>query len=219
MVLALCGYDVARALRDAEMLRNLPCFHSLTAARHDSIYVVDASSYAVVRTYLFPEVVRPSVFTADGKTMYAQLSYLNGFVEYDLVTGRITRTVPMPFSPAGQALSPDSYPNSSAHHGMALSGDTTRLCDVGTIDDYTAVIARPGLSTVGTVTYPTGTLPYWATTSVDGRYCLVSLSNANAVSIVDYTTATEIARVPVGSFPQRERLARVAPEVLPTLWP
>jgi DNA-binding beta-propeller fold protein YncE len=183
------------------------------------VTVIDAHTFAVLRTYRFAEGIRPAVFTPDGTTMYAQLSYLNGFVEYNLVTGRITRTVPMPFSPAGQALSPDSYPNNSAHHGMALSGDTTRLCDVGTIDDYTAVIARPGLSTVGTVTYPTGTLPYWATTSADGRYCLVSLSNANAVSIVDYTTATEVARVPVGSFPQRERLARVAPDVLPTLLP
>ena len=183
------------------------------------VTVIDAHTFAVLRTYRFAEGIRPAVFTPDGTTMYAQLSYLNGFVEYNLVTGRITRTVPMPFSPAGQALSPDSYPNNSAHHGMALSGDTTRLCDVGTIDDYTAVIARPGLSTVGTVTYPTGTLPYWATTSADGRYCLVSLSNANAVSIVDYATATEVARVPVGSFPQRERLARLAPDVLPTLLP
>jgi len=112
------------------------------------VTVIDAHTFAVLRTYRFAEGIRPAVFTPDGTTMYAQLSYLNGFVEYNLVTGRITRTVPMPFSPAGQALSPDSYPNNSAHHGMALSGDTTRLCDVGTIDDYTAVIARPGLSTV-----------------------------------------------------------------------
>jgi len=183
------------------------------------VTVIDARTFAVLRTYRFAEGIRPAVFTPDGTTMYAQLSYLNGFVEYNLVTGRITRTVPMPFSPAGQAMSPDSYPNNSAHHGMALSGDTGRLCDVGTIDDYVAVIARPGLTTAGTVTYPTGTLPYWATTSVDGRYCLVSLSNANAVSIVDYTTAREVARVPVGAFPQRERLARLATEVLPALLP
>jgi YVTN family beta-propeller protein len=181
--------------------------------------VIDARTFTVLRTYRFAEGIRPAVFTPDGTTMYAQLSYLNGFVEYNLGTGRITRTVTMPFSPAGQALSPDSYPNNSAHHGMAMSADAGRLCDVGTIDDYVAIIARPGLTTAGTVTYPTGTLPYWATTSADGQHCLVSLSNANAVSVVDYTTAQEIARIPVGTFPQRERLARMAPEVLPTLLP
>ncbi len=87
----------------------------------------------------------------------------------------------------------------------------------GTIDDSTAIIDRPALSTRGTVSYPPGTLPYWATTSADGRYCLVSLNNANAVSVVDYTTALEVARIPVGTFPQRERLGRISGTVLASL--
>jgi DNA-binding beta-propeller fold protein YncE len=179
--------------------------------------VFDARTFQVLRTYQFAYGIRPAVIMPDERLMYAQLSYLNGFVEYDLVAGRITRTVTMPFSPAGAALSPDSYPNNSAHHGMAISGDGAALCEVGTIDDYTAIVARPGLTTTGLVRYPTGSLPYWSTTTVDGQRCAVSLSNANAVSIVDYATAQEVARVPVGSFPQRIRLARVAPEALDTL--
>jgi DNA-binding beta-propeller fold protein YncE len=179
--------------------------------------VIDARTFQVVRTYPFEYGIRPAVITPDEKTMYAQLSYLNGFVEYDLVAGRITRTVTMPFSPAGAALSPDSYPNNSAHHGMALSGDGGALCELGTIDDYAAIVTRPALTTSGMVRYPTGSLPYWATSTVDGHFCAVSLSNANAVSIVDYATAREVARIPVGRFPQRERLGRVAPDVLPSL--
>src|SRR6266498_1610720 len=178
--------------------------------------VIDARTFRVLRTYQLTYGIRPAVITPDETVMYAQLSYLNGFVEYDLVAGRITRTVTMPFSPAGAALSPDSYPNNSAHHGMAMSGDGRALCDVGTIDDYAAIVARPMLTTTGIVHYPVGSLPYWSTT-VDGRHCAVSLSNANAVSIIDYETAQEIARVPVGSFPQRERLGRVADDVLATL--
>ncbi|KAA2258600.1 YncE family protein [Solihabitans fulvus] len=170
--------------------------------------VVDANTLQVTRTYEFDEGVRPFVVTPDESTMYTQLSYLNGFVEFDLRTGRTTRTVAMPYSAAGQALRPDDYPQNSAHHGMALSGDGAKLCDVGTIDDYTAVLSRPGLTTDGFVGYPTNSLPYWATTSADGQHCLVTLSHANAVSVVDYRTATEVARIPVGDFPQRERLAR-----------
>ncbi len=179
--------------------------------------VIDAHTFAVVRTYQFSEGIRPAVFTPDGKTMYAQLSYLNGFIQYDLTTGTITRTVHMPYSAAGQALSPDSYPNNSAHHGMAMSGDGGKLCELGTIDDYAAIISRPGLTTDGILNYPTGALPYWATTSADGHYCFVSLSNLNAVSVVDYATHQEVARIPVGQFPQRERLARIAPAALATL--
>jgi DNA-binding beta-propeller fold protein YncE len=179
--------------------------------------VIDAQTFRVLKTYQLPYGIRPAVITPDDRTMYAQLSYLNGFIEYDLTRGRIARTIQMPFSAAGQALSPDDYPRNSAHHGMAMSGDGSRLCDVGTIDDYAAIIARPALTADGFVHYPTGALPYWATTSVDGGHCLVSLSNADAVSVVDYASATEVARVPVGDFPQRLRLGRVDSALLGAL--
>ena len=44
MVLALCGYDVARAQRDFELLRTYPAFDSIPAARDDHIYLVDAGA-------------------------------------------------------------------------------------------------------------------------------------------------------------------------------
>ncbi|MEO6083204.1 MAG: YncE family protein [Umezawaea sp.] len=193
----------------------LKAFNFLKGSKQ--VTVVDATTLRPVRTYNFEYGIRPAVITPDEKTMYAQLSYLNGFVEYDLVAGRITRTVQMPFSAAGQALSVDDYPQNSAHHGMALSGDQSKLCMAGTIDDYTAIVSRPGLTTDGFVQYPVGALPYWSTTSADGRYCFVTLSNLDAVSVVDYATAREVARVPVGDFPQRERLGKLAEDVVPTL--
>jgi iron complex transport system substrate-binding protein len=45
MVLALCGYDINRARRDYELLRSLPDFDSLPAAREGEIYLADASAY------------------------------------------------------------------------------------------------------------------------------------------------------------------------------
>ncbi|MEO8353196.1 MAG: ABC transporter substrate-binding protein, partial [Chthoniobacteraceae bacterium] len=44
MVLALCGYDVARARRDFELLRTYPGFESVPAARAARVYAVDASA-------------------------------------------------------------------------------------------------------------------------------------------------------------------------------
>lgn len=44
MVLALCGYDVARARGDFEILRTYPGFEKLPAARAGRIYAVDASA-------------------------------------------------------------------------------------------------------------------------------------------------------------------------------
>jgi len=45
VVLALCGYDLARARRDYELLRRYPGFDSIPAARNGEIYVVNASAY------------------------------------------------------------------------------------------------------------------------------------------------------------------------------
>jgi iron complex transport system substrate-binding protein len=45
IVLALCGYDIARARSDYQILRGFPGFDSLPAARRGGIYLVDASAY------------------------------------------------------------------------------------------------------------------------------------------------------------------------------
>ncbi|MCE7007764.1 serine/threonine protein kinase [Kibdelosporangium philippinense] len=165
---------------------------------------VDPATWTVKRTYQFEYGIRPALFMPDNKTMYAQLSYLNGLVEYDLQAGRIVRTVQLPFSEKAAAMDVNDYPQNSAHHGMAYSGD--RICAAGTIDDYTVLLDRPGLGAKGYVHYPTDSLPYWTLTSVDGKHCLVSLSKRNAISVIDYATAKEVASIPVGHFPQRERL-------------
>jgi YVTN family beta-propeller protein len=170
--------------------------------------VVDAQTLRTIRTYTFEHGIRPWVITPGERTVYAQLSYLNGLVEYDLEAGRIVRTVELPFSEAGRALSPDQYPENSAHHGLAMSGDGSKLCSAGTINDYVAILSLPALSTDRLV--PSGRLPYWATTSVDGEHCLVTNSNDDTVSVISYDTAQELKRVPVGDFPQRERLGKVA---------
>jgi YVTN family beta-propeller protein len=179
--------------------------------------VVNAQTLAPIRNYQFEFGIRPAVFMPDGKTMYAQLSYLNGLVEYDLDQGKILRTVTLPYSAAGQALNPDQYPQNSAHHGLAVSGDGNKLCAAGTIDDYVAILSRPALTTDRIITG--GSLPYWAQTSLDGRHCLVTNSKDNTVSVISYDTAQEVRRIPVGTFPQRERLGQATPEAIAALTP
>ncbi|TDC71025.1 YncE family protein [Actinomadura sp. GC306] len=184
-----------------------------------SVTAVDANTYRHLRTYEFEYGIRPAVFTRDNKTMYAQLSYLNGFVEYDLAAGKITRTVEMPFSERGAAMKPDDYPQNSAHHGMAMNADESKLCMAGTIDDYVSIVSRPGLTTDGTVHYEPGALPYWTQTSPNGHDCYVSLSEKNQISVIDYRTAREVARIDVGHYPQRERGAKLTAEAVASLDP
>jgi YVTN family beta-propeller protein len=181
--------------------------------------VVDAQTFQTVRTYWFAEGIRPTVITPDEKTMYAQLSYLNGVVKFDLVAGNITAQLDEPLSDFAKATYPtkDDYPHDSAHHGLALSADGKRLCDAGTIDNTVSIINTDTLSVASTV--DVGLIPYWATTSVDGSSCLVSISGDDAIAVVDYATGRQTNRIAVGKFPQRNRLGQVPERVLTLLSP
>jgi ABC-type Fe3+-hydroxamate transport system, periplasmic component len=72
IVLALCGYDVTRALRDVEILRKLPGFDSLMAARNYEIYAVDGSSY----------FARPGPRIVDSLEILAGILHPNEFSEF-----------------------------------------------------------------------------------------------------------------------------------------
>lgn len=72
IVLALCGYDVSRALRDVGVLRNFPHFDSLAAGRNDSVYVVDGSSY----------FARPGPRIVDSVEILAGILHPNEFPEF-----------------------------------------------------------------------------------------------------------------------------------------
>jgi YVTN family beta-propeller protein len=181
--------------------------------------VVNAQTLRVERTYFFQEGIRPSVITADEKTLFAQLSYLNGIIKFDLTTSKTVATVDEPLSAFAKANYPtkDDYPHNSAHHGLALSGDGTKLCDVGTIDNTVSIITTADMTVKST--FDVGLVPYWATTSVDGGYCFVSVAGDNAVSVIDYSTGLEVKRVPVGKYPQRNRLAQIPNSELASLTP
>lgn len=178
---------------------------------------VDANTFKVLRTYPFDEGIRPTVITPDETTAYMQLSYLNGLIKYDLVNGQTAQTLTEPFSAFAQANypTPDDYPHDSAHHGLAMSGDGTKLCDCGTIDNTVSIVSTDTLQVESKI--DVGMVPYWATTSADGNYCFVSLSGDNAIAVVSYATGQQVAQVPVGNFPQRNRTGVVPDSVISLL--
>jgi DNA-binding beta-propeller fold protein YncE len=178
--------------------------------------VVDAHTFRLMHVCELQHGLRPTVFLPNG-IAYMELSYLNGFVVFDTNSCTILQTINQPFANGAASLPYDQYPLNSAHHGIALSGDGTRLCDVGTIDNYVAIVSVPALSNVSIINV--GRKPYWGLTSVDGNYCLVSNSNDNDVWVIQYNPARVVAVVPVGGFPQRERLATVPDNVITNLSP
>lgn len=178
---------------------------------------VDATTLQIVDKWVFDFGIRPSVLTADQKLFYAQLSYLNGVIKYDLASKKEIARSDQPLSAfAMQTYATyDEYPHDSAHHGLALSGDGTKLCDCGTIDNTVQIVSTDTMQVLHTT--DVGMVPYWATTSPDGRHCFVSMSGDDTIGVIDYETGAQIKAVPVGKFPQRSRLGKMPESVVQML--
>ncbi|MDQ3607720.1 MAG: hypothetical protein M3459_02295, partial [Actinomycetota bacterium] len=105
----------------------------------------------------------------------------------------------------------EQYLLDSAHHGLAMNPEGTKLCAAGTVSDYAAIVSRESFA----FTIPSrGSKPYWSTNGPDGRSCWVSYSGDDEVAVIDYETEREVARLPVGFHPQRVRAAAVAEDLL-----
>ncbi|MFJ5234449.1 YncE family protein [Kitasatospora sp. NPDC088391] len=181
------------------------------------ITVVDADTFRTVRTidmrqrldaFGRPDLsnaVRPAAFSPDGSTLYFQVSFFNGFVEYDVATDRVTRVKTLPKNPA-TSEDRTTWVNDSRHHGLAMSPAGDRLCVAGTMDDYATVVDRATLQEGPLVP---AVKPYWATVSGDGASCVISESGADRVTAIDFATGRVTSSVPVGDHPQRVRLGHV----------
>ncbi len=184
--------------------------------------VVDAKSLQILKRFDMADklkaaglgdlspAVRPMAISPDERYFYFQLSFLHGFVEYDMQEDKITRLARLPNLVPD--LSVTKYVNDSAHHGIAINGAGTTLCVAGTMDDYVALVQRDTLSYK--VLTGLGQKPYWVTSDKAGKNCYISWSGTDQMSVINYDSGKEVARVTVGDHPQRIREG-----YLPASWP
>nr|WP_211212921.1 YncE family protein [Actinopolyspora mortivallis] len=181
------------------------------------ITVANAHTYEVVDTIDMRErldafgrpdlsdAIRPVAFTPGESTMYFQVSFFHGFVEYDVTEDRITRVKTLPKNPDTDE-DRTSWVNDSRHHGIAMEPSGEKLCVTATMDDYATVVDRDTLRQGPLVE---ASKPYWATVSGDGEHCVISESGADRISVLDFDTGRKVTTVPVGDHPQRVRLGEV----------
>ncbi len=168
--------------------------------------------------------VRPMAISPDERFIYYQVSYFHGFVEFDTRApdrngtvdyetdgipeprrGAVKRVVELPNRVPDMPLT--QYVNDSAHHGLSMNSAGTKLCVAGTMDDYAAIVDRKSLKYRLYDTKSTGHYygkPYWTTEGLGNR-CWISLSDADAVAVLDFRTGRELAYLKVGDHPQRVR--------------
>jgi len=109
--------------------------------------------------------VRPVALSPDERYLYAQVSFLHGFVEFDLeatdptgggdnslgavpepAKGKVTRVIHLPVSDAVKNMPREQYVLDSAHPGLAMNLRGTKLCVAGTMSDYAAIVKRSTFS-------------------------------------------------------------------------
>jgi len=180
--------------------------------------IVDAQSYQVLKRIDmgqkleeagYPDMsaaVRPMTLSPDERFLYFQVSFFHGFVEYDLEQDRVLRLAGLPISDEAAQTPREEYLLDSAHHGLSMNPEGTKLCVAGTMSDYAAIVER---DTFEYEIAAHGEKPYWSTNSGDGRYCFVSFSGDDAVSAISYADGSEVARIPVGDHPQRMRMGKI----------
>lgn len=168
--------------------------------------------------------VRPMAVGPDGRFLWFQVSFFHGYVEFDTRArdlngqvdytsgdrpeprrGAVTRVVPLPNRVPDMPR--EQYVNDSAHHGLSVDEDGERLCVAGTMDDYVALV---DVDTTRRRIFDRRTTghaylkPYW-TTEGPNRTCWVSLSESDAVAVIDVRRRREVAWLAVGDHPQRIR--------------
>src|SRR4051794_21061015 len=148
--------------------------------------------------------VRPMALSPDERYVYFQVSFFHGFVEYDLQQDRVLRVAHLPTTDKTPPTR-EQYLLDSAHHGISMNPEGTKLCTAGTMDGYAAIVSR---STFSYRLAAFGDVPYWATNSGDGKYCFVSFAGDDQVSVISYAKEKEIARIQVGDHPQRMRMGK-----------
>jgi DNA-binding beta-propeller fold protein YncE len=148
--------------------------------------------------------VRPMALSPDERYLYFQVSFFHGFVEYDFQQDKVLRVANLPTTDKTPPTR-EQYLLDSAHHGLSMNPEGTKLCAAGTVDGYAAIVSR---ATFAYRLAAFGDVPYWSTNSGDGRYCFVSFAGNDQVSVISYAKETEVARIDVGDHPQRMRMGR-----------
>ena len=168
-----------------------------------SIGVFDPAKQALLYEIKTADGVRPMAITRDGRTVYAALSNLLGFVVADAEKG-VTRTVELDKLPEGL---PKPYLDTFTH-AIYLTPDEKELWVTDCINDLIRIVRLSDMEETAQIRV--GHFPHWFAPRPDGKVVFVSLWYSDAVAAIDVATRKVVANIQFGraSGPKRIAVAR-----------
>jgi len=157
-----------------------------TIARGTGLALAVLASAALIGAADAPEsggdYLSPAALVADaaGKRLYVAERSANQIAVFDVTAGAVTRTIALPASPSG----------------LALSADGSRLFVTGAAPEGRLFVVDLAAGAVA-ATLPAGHTPMAPVLSPDGAALYVCNRFNNDVSVFDLTTQSEAARIPV----------------------
>jgi YVTN family beta-propeller protein len=180
-------------------------FMYVTAILSQAVARIDTATNTITRLYRLSGDPRPAAITHDDRTMYLQLSALHGFIELDLETGEETRKIEWP-EPVELPAGWDEYTGLPTKcHGIGVSPDGSELWAATNMEGAVYVYSLPALEQLARI--EVGNWPNWIAFSSDGTTAYVTNSEVfeanGTVSVVDVSSRTVQATLPVGTVPKR----------------
>jgi DNA-binding beta-propeller fold protein YncE len=167
------------------------------------IIVIDPATQSLLYTLPTADGVRPLALTRDGRTIYAALSNLIGFVVADVEKG-VTRRVELGTLPEGL---PKPYLDTFTH-ALHLSPDEREIWVTDCVNDLIRVVRVADMREVAQIRV--GHFPHWFTMRPDGKILFVSLWMSDAVAAIDIASRKVVANMQFArqSGPKRIAVAK-----------
>jgi DNA-binding beta-propeller fold protein YncE len=202
-----------------KLIKKIPCpkgpHDAYTSADGKRIYVgaqygnaviaIDTATQSLVYSLATADGVRPLALTRDGRTIYAALSNLIGFVVADVEKG-VTRRVELGTLPEGL---PRPYLDTFTH-ALHLTPDEHELWVTDCINDLIRIVRLSDMKEIAQVRV--GHFPHWFALRADGKVLFVSLWYSDAVAAIDTTSRKVLANMQFARLSGPKRIA-VAPKV------
>jgi YVTN family beta-propeller protein len=169
------------------------------------IMVIDPTTQSLLYTLPTVDGVRPLALTKDGRTFYAALSNLIGFVVADVEKG-VTRRVELGTLPEGV---PRPYLDTFTH-ALHLTPDETELWVTDCVNDLIRIVRVSDMRETAQIRV--GHFPHWFALRPDGRVLFVSLWYSDAVAAIDVAGRRVLANIQFARQSGPKRIA-IAPKV------